>query len=318
MAKSTILGTAISPRDWPVNDATDDTDYFDKAAVIGGHVSLITEWIDELPTASISAMKAEADARGLGFILQISPISQAPPRDQPAIPVAFVNSFGDSLARQAYKDFVMARAALSPTKLALAVEANMLKANGTEWPPFVTLMDQTYDLVKASYPSLDVFISFQYDVMHAAVDYSAMPALANAVDVFSLSSYPFEAQYMSGRALPDTHYSEHLGLMGLTNPRFAVSEIGYTSPPAGTKRLSTSLQNTLEARGRSEEPHAEVKQADFYRRLPVLFADVNPEWVSLALMHDISLFGTLLDYVGIRYNDGTAKLAYAVVDKLMF
>ena len=95
--------------------------------------------------------------------------------------------------------------------------------------------------------------------------------------------------------MPDDYYSSVRKY--LPTQRVAISELGWSSAPPGN----------------------EEQQAAFFARLPDLTRGAKFEFVSLALLHDVSLFtGELerLNHVGIRTIDDAPKKSWDVIMKL--
>ena len=102
-AKQTILGTAISPANFPKSTPQDFEDFFNLAAAIGSHVTLITEWKDGMPLSDVRNVKAAARAKGLQLHLHLSPIALYGGRKDPAVPGGIGRSFTEPRVREAFR-----------------------------------------------------------------------------------------------------------------------------------------------------------------------------------------------------------------------
>lgn len=290
-ARDTIIGTALSPAHFPNFSEHDFTVFFDEAAQTGSHVTWIFQWGSLPPAASFRVVQGWAKEHGLKFQLWLSPTALTIERRNPDLPKSLQGkSFADADVRRAYTDEVMELAALRPDVLGLATEINFLAQNPAEFARFVTLAQETYAAVKKRYPAQTVTISFQWEVMQAHHQFDMLKQFADSVDVYSLTSYPDAIG--DPQKLPDDYYSSVRKY--LPTQRIAISETGWSSAPPSTEEI----------------------QAAFFARLPAFTHGAKFEFVSLALLHDVSLFtGELerLNHVGIRTIDDEPKKSWIVV-----
>ena len=292
-AKDTIVGTALSPAHFPNFSDHDFNVFFDEAARIGSHVTWIFQWGSLPPAGSFEVVQGWAKQRGLKFQLWLSPTTLSNDRKDPDLPKSLRGKgFADSEVRRAYVDEVVELAALKPDVLGLATEVNFVAANPSEFASFVSLVHEAYAAVKKKYPEQTVTISFQWEVMRAHQQFDMLKQFADSVDIYSLTSYPDAFGDPSKAKVPDDYYSSVRKY--LPTQRVAISEIGWSSaPPAG-----------------------EAIQAAFFARLPEFTRSAKFEFVTLALLHDVSLFtGDLerLNHVGIRTIDDAPKKSWDVI-----
>jgi hypothetical protein len=292
--KDTILGVALSPAHMPNFSSADLSAFFDEATVIGNHIVWICEWESMPPFGQIKAVHDMAVADELKFHFYISPIELFGGRKSPAIAKSVVGtSFADPKVREAYKDEVLTLASLNPDVLGLATEVNFLAQNPTEYQAFVSLVGETYRAVKQKYPDQTVTISFQWEFMRAQKQFELLKQFAGIVDVYSFTTYP--DAFGVPQKVPGDYYSAIREY--LPTQRVGISEFGWSSAP----------------------PSSERDQAAFYGRIPELMASVRPQYVSLALLHDVALFtGELerLNHVGIRLIDDEPKPSWMTIVKL--
>jgi hypothetical protein len=300
-AKDTLLGSAVSPAHFPDFTDQDLEDYFTKAAAIGSHVVFIEEWVDEVPESFVSILMAKAAARGLAFHLYLSPIEISADRNAPAIPPSVTGtSFGDAPVREAFKAKALALAALAPDLLGLGTEVNFLAADAAEFPLYVSLFQETVAAVHAQYPSQLCTVSFQWDRMILPPqDFSALITFRDlatgAPQVFAFTTYP--DLFGQASLMPAEYYSSVRLL--LPTQELGFSEVGWSGFDDATR----------------------AAQADFWTRIPALMNGASPGFVSMSLMHDVTLFtGALapLNHTGVRYVDGIPKPAWDVVNALVF
>ena len=292
-AKDTIVGTALSPAHFPYFSDRDFKVFFDEAAQIGSHVTWIFQWGSPPPKGSFEVVRGWTKEHALKLQVWLSPTTLSNERKDPDLPKSLAGKgFGDPEVRRAYVEEVMAVAAVKPEVLGLATEVNFLAANPNQLASFVSLAHEAYVAVKRSYPNQVVTISFQWEMMRAHQQYGLFKQFADSVDVYSLTSYPDAFGDPSKLKVPDYYYSSVRKY--LPTQRIAISEIGWSSAP----------------------PADEAIQAAFFARLPDFTQGANFEFVTLALLHDVSLFrGELerLNYVGIRTIDDAPKKSWDVI-----
>ncbi len=289
--KDTIIGTAFSPAHVPYSTDDDIRAFFEEAAQIGNHVTWIIEWQSMPPLKLIQTVRQVAMLKGFKFHLYLSPIALAPGRKSPAIPAAVgASSFSDGAARKAFIAQALTLASLRADYLGLGTEVNFLAQNPGEFAAYVTLARETYQAIKKQYPAQTVTISFQWDVMWAHKQFPLLAQFADSLDVYSFTSYP--DAFGSAPKLPDDYYSAVR--QALPKERLGFSELGWSSAP----------------------PSDEDAQAEFWKRVPDLMRGARAEFITLAMLHDVSLFnGDLarLNFVGIRTIDDAPKKSWDVV-----
>ena len=274
----------------------DIDDYFDLAASIGSHVIFITEWVDEVPDSTVTLLMSKAREHDLAFHLYLSPIAISATRDAPAIPSTVSGtSFGDASVRHAFKDKALDLAALGPDLLGLGTEVNFLAANATEFAHYVTLYQEAVSVVKAAYPAQKCTLSFQWDRLLTGGDFTPLTAFTGLPDVWAFTTYP--SSFGDSSLIPSAYYSSMRSI--LPTQTLGFSEVGWGATDAAS----------------------EIQQAAFWARLPTLMRDVSPSFISMSLMHDVTLFtGPLesLNHTGVRNIDGTPKPAWDVTTHLVF
>jgi len=295
-AKDTILGCALSPAHFGHFTDRDFNAFFDEAAQIGSHVTWIFQWGSLPPSASFPVVRGWASQRGLKLQMWLSPTTLSNDRKLPDLPKSLAGkSFADADVRKAYIDELLELASYHPDVLGLATEINFLAANPNELAAYKTLAHEAYVAVKKKYPDQVMTISFQWEVMRAHEQYPMLHDFADSLDVYALTSYPDAFGDPSKAKVPDDYYSSVRKY--LPTQRVGISEIGWSSAP----------------------PSSESAQAAFFARLPDFTKGAKFEFVSLALLHDVSLFtGELarLNEVGIRTIDDSSKQSWDVIVNL--
>ena len=292
-AKDTAVGVALSPAHFPYFSDHDFQVFFEQAAQIGSHVTWIYQWGSPPPTGSFAIVQGWARQRGLKLQLWLSPTTLSNDRKEPDLPKSLAGKgFADTEVRRAYIGEVVKLADVKPDVLGLATEINFLEANPKEFASFVSLAHEAYAAVKKKYPQQTMTISFQWEVMRAHQQYDLFKQFADSVDVYSITSYPDAFGDPSKAKVPDDYYSSVRKY--LPTQRVGISEIGWSSAP----------------------PANETIQANFFARLPDFTRGAKFESVSLALLHDVSLFKAELErlnHVGIRTIDDAPKKSWDVI-----
>jgi len=295
-AKDTIIGVALSPAHFPYFSDHDFNVFFDEAAQIGSHVTWIFQWGSLPPSGSFVIMQNMAKQSGLKFQLWLSPTTLTNDRKEPDLPKSLAGKHFDEVeVRRAYVDEVMDLAALRPDVLGLATEVNFLAQNPREFASFVSLEHEAYIAVKEKYPDQLVTLSFQWEVMRAHQQFDLLRQFKSSLDVYSFTSYPDAFGDPSRVKVPDDYYSSIRKY--LPTERVGISEIGWSSV----------------------SPSSEEDQAAFFARLPDFIRGAKFEFVTLALLHDVSLFKGELDrlnQVGIRTIDDAYKKSWGVLISL--
>jgi hypothetical protein len=186
-------------------------------------------------------------------------------------------------------------AALEPDLLGLGTEVNLLAQNPNEFKAYVSLLRETVKEIKRNRLGQKVTVSFQWDVVLTQKQFDVLPYFRGMVDVYSFTTYP--SFFGSAGKLPGDYYTSVRKL--LPRETIGFSEVGWNSEL-----------------GSNEE-----EQARYYSRLPKLMRGAGPEFITLALLHDATVFtGELasLNSVGVRRNDGTPKKSWKVIKNLQF
>lgn len=292
--KDTLLGTSLSPAHVPFFKDSDLRQFFVEARQIGSHVTWIVEWVSVPPLPALKAVREMTNRSGLGFHLQLSPIALLGGRKSPAVPANVGGrSFSDSAVREAFIHQALTFASLEPDFLGLAAEVNFLAQNPPEFDAYAALAREAYAAIKRKYRSQTITISFQWDLMLHQKNFDLLRRFDDALDVYSFTSYP--DAFGVPAALPAEYYSALRNV--LPSQRLGFSEIGWSSAPP------------------SDQQH----QAAFYASLPAMMRGARPEFVTLALLHDVKVFsGDLarLNYAGIRTWDDAPKPSWEVVLKM--
>ena len=296
--------------------------YVNAFAGAGRHAELVSiarvpPWEEFLPGAEVSEethalMRLErglARQYGLALLFAIDPTDGAVQRTRIAgLPDALHPEQG--FLREDVREALVAYAIYvvtnyEPEYLAVGVEINMLRARSPEqFEGFLDAYVRVYDAVKGIRPATRVFPTFQLEDLLGRLtqehepQWEALEAFGARLDVLAVSTYPYLASSIRlVREIPADYYSQ-------LRTRFAgeilVSEAGYAS--AGIEGHSWV--------------GSEREQEQFLRRL-LEDAEANAfsavVWVAERDPARSRQGGAaVLNDVGLRASDGTAKLAWAV------
>jgi hypothetical protein len=290
-ASESLLGTAFSPANFPGSSGADLDRFFGLASELGSHVVLITEWNGEAPLPAIYEVARRTRHAGMHFDLYLSPISLDSMRQRPAIPPEVSGtSFRDATVRAAFQAAVLDLAAIEPNLLGLGTEVNLLAENADEFNAYASMVRDTVSSVRARYPRQEICVSFQWDVMLVQKKFAPLDPFRGVIDVFAFTTYP--SSLGDPALLPAEFYSAIRQVV--PGERVGLSEVGWPAADAASEQT----------------------QAAFYARLPEMTRALRPEFVTLALLHDVAVFtGNLepLNHVGVRYRDGRPKLAWGTL-----
>jgi hypothetical protein len=253
---------------------------------------MIAEWKDLPPLNVIANIRKVAAINGLKFHFYISPIFLGPKRDRPDVPTGVGGkSFTESAVRDAYQQKVLELAGLRPDYLGLATEVNFLAQNPPEYDALHSLLCETYSAVKQKFPQQIVTFSFQWEFLHTQPRQEMLKSFAQCLADSSWTADPNGPVHAPAK-IPADYYREVRKLLPTQPLGFA--ELGWNSEVDSTEEL----------------------QARYYARIPELMRGVHPDFLLIAMMHDVDAFsGELrnLNSSGIRHNDGTPKKAWDVI-----
>ncbi|MBD3349503.1 MAG: hypothetical protein GF400_09975 [Candidatus Eisenbacteria bacterium] len=136
---------------------------------------------------------------------------------------------------QAYKNHcVHVIEDLDPDYFAYGIEVNMLRwLSPEDWDAFVTLAADVYTNLKAAYPDLPVFLTFQADTFHdfPSSQTTAIEDVLPYTDMVAVSGYPF----MDGLSDPLALRLDYFTSLADLSPDkpFAVAETAWPAEPVG-------------------------------------------------------------------------------------
>lgn len=290
VGKKRLLGSSYSPANIPSSSIQDIQNFFVLSNDIGmTHMQFGTSWGDEARIEDIRTIQTWTEDANLDYHLFLSPLLFED-RKQLSVPSDVSgNSFSDSSVRTAFKSKALEFASLRPEILGIGTEVNLLAPNTAEYEAYKTLAKETYDAIKQQYPNQKVTISFHWDPMYSSNDFSFFDDFSDSSDILSLTTYP--NSFGSVNNIPLDYYSKAKQVF--PSGDFAISEIGWGTIP------NNNVQWQI--------------QADFYGAVPSLTQQLDPEFITIASMHDTNVFTGQLagfNFLGIRTLDSQPKPAW--------
>jgi hypothetical protein len=262
---------------------------------------------------------------GLDYIFVVDPLNGLNRREFFGLPFLWEASFQNPDVRAAYQNFTLwIVREFQPQYIGLASEINTyLDAHPDDVEYYMSLYDETYDLIKVESPDTQVFVTFQWDDLNnmfpsAAegrpkyqINWEQVEAFEPQLDLWVISSYPYFA-FPSGDAIPVDYYTP---LLDRTDKPLAVAEGGWSSRPVGPA------------------PGDPESQVAYLQAIDDQLGDRLAFWVYLVLSDfnldsyreimidegssesDIDTLG-FFSAVGLQELDGIAKPALSVWDEL--
>jgi hypothetical protein len=183
-----------------------------------------------------------AHQNGLEAIFVVDPLNGLNRREFQSLPAGWAASFANPKVRAAFTNFTLRILhEFHPHYLGLASEINTYADTHPEdFPNYLSLYKEVYNLVKAQAPETQVFVTFQWEELNNlmpsvaqgkayAVNWSQIEVFEPCLDLWAISSYPFVI-FKNGADIPSDYYSP---LLARTTKPLAVAEGGYTSKPVG-------------------------------------------------------------------------------------
>ncbi|MGQ9539139.1 MAG: hypothetical protein ACUVTE_06140 [Candidatus Bathycorpusculaceae bacterium] len=184
------------------------------------------------------------------------------------------------------------------------VDTYYWNCNQTDFDNYVSLVEETYDAIKATSPETKVFVVFRLDTIDSCNGWFLIEKFnKNKIDLFGFTSYPYmlgypgPASYEKPSDMPENYYTRIMNYTG--EKPIAFSEIGWTSSEL--------------LRGGSEQEQAEFLMwfLNHTKTMPL-------EIVSWLCLHDLRTLPEEADpntkpndYVGLKYKNGTEKAIWA-------
>ncbi len=183
-----------------------------------------------------------AHQNGLEIIFIVDPLNGLNRREFQGLPFGWEASFGNDKIRTAFTNYTLRIVReFQPRYLGLASEINTYAdAYPDDFPNYLSLYSEVYQLVKAEAPDTQIFVTFQWEELNNLIpdlaqgkpyepNWSQVEAFEPELDLWVISSYPFVA-FRRGADIPADYYSP---LLSQTSKPLAVAEGGFSSQPVG-------------------------------------------------------------------------------------
>lgn len=263
-----------------------------------------------------------AHQNGLEVLFVVDPLNGLNRREFYNLPFGWKAAFSTPEVRRAFTNYTLRIVReFHPPYLGLASEINTYAdAFPDDFPHYLSLYQEVYDLVKAESPKTQVFVTFQWEDLNNLIPVAAegrwayqtnwdqVEAFEPRLDLWVISSYPFIA-FKSGAEIPKDYYS---ALLSRTSKPLAVAEGGFTSQPVG--ELQGAPQDQVDY---LEAIHSQIgSRLTFW--IYLLLNDFNLESYAKIMRQqgnsgDVSTLG-MFAFLGLSQMDGTPKPALAVWD----
>ena len=230
-------------------------------------------------------------------VIRVIDVMRPQSEDIANLPQSLGKNFGDEKVRRAFKNFAQRHAQYEPTYLGLFAEVNgYIKKHPADAGNVISLVKETYDLVKKVSPNTKITATFQYEGIVGLIDGTAqweiLKMFTDIVDVVAITTYP-SAWFANPAEIPDDYY---LQLTLHTNKPIIVAESGW--PSAGEKRFHGSDEN----------------QQAFLKRFLTLTENINLELWIWWFLHDWKGEGyaDFFKSMGLMTSDGKAKISWDI------
>jgi len=282
-------------------------------------------WEEFLPGGVISAEtldltreeKRLAEEKGLVIFAAVDPLDSADrgrlasaPEDPDGRSLADAG-FGDPRVRSAFIAYAQYLALnLRPRYMALGMEVDLYEAaRPDDFDNFVSLYFEAYDAVKDISPETLVFPTFQMEAIQNLLSPAGQAAQPEApsrwhlmlnfepkVDILAVTTYP-SFVFATPDDIPQDYYDQ---LRRYSDVPIAIAAVGYSSGP-GREGINEGTEEEQKAfLGRLFQDAQRLEMA-----FVVWFASTDPAFVQEPPLD-------LLQYIGLRRADGSAKPAWEV------
>jgi hypothetical protein len=264
-----------------------------------------------------------AHQNGLEAIIIVDPLNGLNRREFVGLPLGWEASFANPKIRTAFTNYTLRIVReFHPRYLGLASEINTYAdAYPADFPNYLSLYHEVYQLVKAEAPDTQLFVTFQWEELNNLIpgmelgepyepNWSQVEAFEPELDLWAISSYPFVA-FPSGADIPADYYSP---LLTRTSKPLAVAEGGFNSRPAGP--APGTPQDQVDA---INAIHTQIGGDRLAFWIYLILTDLNLDSYKHAMGiqiqgDDIDTLGMFVS-VGLRELDGTPKPALQVWDE---
>lgn len=294
------LGVGPIPQNFPGSDSTDFINMYDNVSQVAELMAVQGDWRDSAATsgqipAGLNAFLFFKDTYNYDPVPAISffqgeAIANLDMPDNPTND--WTNTDAITQYEQVALDIIQT---YNVNYMGLGIEVNTYwQYDPADFNRFITAYQQMYANIKAIHPNVKIFVSFQLEKMKGIGTFSGPPFEAHwnlidlfgdTLDVIAFTTYP-GIEYASVANIPEDYYLE---IRKYTNKPILFTEIGWATTMGG-----------------------EQAQDDFTLKFFRISEGLNKEIVTWAFMHDLLATPPPgpLNGIGLRNNDGTAKLVW--------
>lgn len=265
-SRTTRFGIVPNPSHEPVSSNEDIIRSYQRATVLSDIISIFWSYPaqtilpDRLSILDVTHNEGKTSFVQLGVQYFGNPIA----------PSGMVQSFGDQATRDLFIQNVQELAAKQPNYINLGAELNFLYwINPPEFDNYATLYQEAYAAIKAISPNTQVGVSFHFTLYRACEQMDALQALGPH-DYVAFTVYPI---WMLDKGIVNNVYQLPPGWWRwmrdtYPNEHILISELG----------MPNSVNTTP------------LQQAQFFDKIPELFAAINPDIVSWILLNNVGFF----------------------------
>ncbi|HLC65425.1 MAG TPA: hypothetical protein VJI46_04865 [Candidatus Nanoarchaeia archaeon] len=200
--------------------------------------------------------------------------------------------------------------------LAIGNEVNTLYEQfPNQFDNFVSAYKEVYQSVKAEFPNVKVFTTFQLEAMKGKgyltgkareEEWFLLSKFGDSLDIAGFTTYSY-FDYTDPDKIPSDYYGE---IKQYTNKPVAFTEIGWPARSRWGGKLSKLNEQGFTG--------SEKEQVDFLNRFLDTTKSLDLEFVNWIFINDIVAWKDgeepkqfpLFDSIGLKYHDGTAKEAW--------
>lgn len=214
-------------------------------------------------------------------------------------PEGITPSLSDSQFRETWKNEAKNIAQeFKPEYLSLGNEINdYFYLHPEDLNPYLSLVDQTYPVIKQVSPNTKVLVVFSYNHLIENNQWDLFQKFNSKVDLIGLTTYPYQ-KFTSPDLIPNDYYSK---LKQYITKPIAFTEIGWSSTGTNTEKT----------------------QADFLLKFLELTKGLNIEMVNWLFLHETTLSGVIsyvsnpdVTTIALKRTDGSKKEIYTIWIKL--
>ncbi|MBN1311250.1 MAG: hypothetical protein JXB30_07510 [Anaerolineae bacterium] len=263
-----------------------------------------------------------AHQNGLEVIFVVDPLNGLNRSEFQGLPFGWKACFSNTKVRSAFTNYTLRIVReFQPRYLGLASEINTYAdTHPQDFPNYLSLYHEVYELVKAESPETQIFVTFQWEELNNLIpnlaqgkpyepNWDQIEIFEPELDLWVISSYPFVA--LNGEnEIPAAYYTS---LLAQTSKPLAVAEGGFVSRSTGP--VSGIPQDQVDY---IKAIHEQIGGDRLAFWIYLILTDFNldsyaPMMRKNGQSRDVDTLGMFVS-VGLREFDGTPKPALQVWD----